>query len=125
MSTKLPYLSISSLKAEARRHGSHFFDKDTMYFFHSVIGKKAFAGSDGWYFITSEQREYYTERKYSVRRYSPQGKIDTIGQFHSYDTSEQATDAAKRLAELSLSDTTTCPTANGTDLALWEQIRSA
>jgi hypothetical protein len=90
--------------------GRHWFDADTMRYFHTRLPDHGWEGPGGTYFASSEQREPYayrdirgelqpaTPRRYSVRKLAGPGKIDTIGEFHSYGTLAQADGAAKRFA---------------------------
>ena len=75
------FQSISELKAKNRERGSHFFSPSTMRFFHSRIESRLYGGR---FFITSEQREYTTPRRFTVREALPSGDIRTVGEFHAY-----------------------------------------
>ena len=76
--------------------GKHYFDKSTMRFFRSRVVKDSFC-SDG-YFITSEQYETNTERRYTIRC----GNIVTfdvssVSEFMQYATLRDARKALKAL----------------------------
>lgn len=97
--TKL-YRDTDDVKLAARNMGSHFFDADTMRFFGSRIGERVYGGR---FFVTSEQREWNTPRRYTVRVVTPSGRgrrfdITTAGDFHSIDTGAEARRLAERLA---------------------------
>lgn len=57
---------------------AHWFDKDTMSFFNTRLPQYGLYGTDGIYFVTSEQPPG-GERVYTVRRLVGRGKIDTVG----------------------------------------------
>lgn len=91
------YRDTDDVKLAARNMGSHFFDPDTMRFFGSRIGSAVYGGR---FFVTSEQREWNTPRRYTVRVVTPAGRgrsfdITDAGGFHSIDSGA----AARRLAE--------------------------
>jgi len=125
---RFPYQSMEQLKSKNDRAGYHFFDASSKRFFSSRILSGVFPGADGWYFVTSEQfTMLYVvagPRLYTVRRMREDGGIDTIGEFQGYKSASIAKNAAKRAAELSMSENATCPTANGSDLELFEQTRN-
>ena len=79
-----------SLQIEYKNRTSgngHFFDPDTMKFFHSRIGATGIKDKI-WFFITSEKPPY-GPRMFSVRRMELDGDINTVGKFCSM-TSYQA-----------------------------------
>ena len=92
----MTYFTIQDIKNANRAAGHHFFSPDTMRFFGSRILRGVIGGK---YFITSEQREYDTPRRYTVRVCDDRGHIDTVGDFHSYDTPAQARAAARKIAK--------------------------
>lgn len=91
MSNAPQFDSMPAVKAAFREDGSNWFSKGAMEFFHSKIESELVAGQ---FFITSEQREPDTERKFSVRKVTRTKagslSIDTIGEFHSHETLAQA-----------------------------------
>jgi len=88
------WASMAEVKAAhaARKVGNHWFEKDTMRFFHSRIESGIIRGR---YFITSEVNPS-DEKRYSVRYVTDDAEIETLGEFHSYKTKE----AAKRAIPL-------------------------
>lgn len=91
--------SIAEIKERAAHAGSHFFDKDTMEFFDSRVGRAVFGGR---YFITSEQFHHgdgSQPRKWTIREAHPNGDITTVGTFQQFDTPNEAVKAAQALAE--------------------------
>jgi len=125
MKSKFVHQSIEQLQSKNERAGYYFFSESSKRFFSSRIGSNTFAGADGWYFTTSEQFDWKSPRLYTVRRMTERGSVDTVGEFQAYRTSDSAKRAAQRLAELSLHEGATCPTSNGRDLELWEQLPHA
>jgi hypothetical protein len=91
------------LKAEAKRCGSHYFDRGTMRFFASRLSPQLHPSEkdeDVTYFVTSEKFESSSgsgPRRYSVHRFK-NCKIDTVGEFQRFRTGGAAHTAAKRLA---------------------------
>lgn len=79
--------TIAELKALNKANGGCWFDAATMRFFGTRIESGIIGGR---YFITSEQREDDTPRKFTVRSFDSKGKVDTVGEFHSYDTKAEA-----------------------------------
>ena len=94
MSDAPQFDSLAEVKAAFKAEDNGWFSKGTMEWWHSKIESQLIAGQ---FFITSEQREPDTERKFSVRKVtrSKAGSlsIDTIGEFHSHETLEQARQA--------------------------------
>lgn len=90
------YKSISELK---RLHAGHFFDRDTIRFFDSVIYPNVRTGYDGWYFITSEKFDTGWPRLFTIRKIDENGKIDTVGKFQGYQTFEDALKSASEFAK--------------------------
>ena len=87
-------ITIRGIREANARAGYHFFDPGTLRFFKSRIGRRAY----GWgVFVTSEQGPDGV-RRYSVRRCRDDGRIDTVGGFQAYASSDGAKAAAKRVA---------------------------
>jgi hypothetical protein len=87
-------ISINQIKDLNARKGYYFFSPNTIRFFHSRTDRTAIIVNHEAYFITSEQREHNTPRKYTIRKAILEtGDITTIGKFHSYDTHKQAKNA--------------------------------
>lgn len=82
------YKTIDDVKRANARIGHYFFHPDTMRFFASRIGSTLYCGEC---FITSE-RDTLTgqRRRYTVRRVTPTGSIETVGEFQAYATRRQA-----------------------------------
>lgn len=96
--------TLSDIKAAAEKHGSHWFDRDTMKFFNTKLQSKVHPMVDTGdiLFVTSERMDAYHPRRYSIRRaYFDEGgrfQIRTIGDFQEYATAGEAHSAAKLLA---------------------------
>lgn len=91
--------STDEIKAHAKQSGSHFFDKTTMEFFDSRVGRAVFGGR---FFITSEQFHHGDEslpRMWTIRKVTDDGSIETVGRFQQYATPNEAVKAAQALAE--------------------------
>lgn len=89
--------TIEEIKQASKDAGGHWFDADTMRFFRSRIGHKAYPVSDGAFFVTSERYDDDSPRLYTVRRAYDSGEIETVGEFQGYATLEQANTAATLL----------------------------
>jgi hypothetical protein len=80
-----------------QKAGYHFFDKETMSFFHSRIETGLLRNK---YFITSEMSGWQsTERAYTIRKAEADGSIKTIGEFRQYKKLEDATDEVYNIQE--------------------------
>lgn len=122
MSTTNPVIySIDDLRKAASDLGSHYFDADTMRFFHSRVLEGIYRPSidespRAGLFVTSEANRtpYYPDepRRYSVRRFTitrttREGtgheidviEFDTVGEFQQYTTARAAKRAAAQLVE--------------------------
>lgn len=98
---KTASLTMATIKANNRKAGQHWFDKDTMRFFSSRVGNKVFRGGRCAFFVTSEEGPH-GGRKFSVRKTCDRGgRIQTVGDFQAYATRASAEAAAKRLAKQS------------------------
>lgn len=84
--------TIADLKALNRENGQHFFERDTMKFFRSKIESGIIAGNR---FITSEQFNDESARKFTVRTFDTKGRIGQIGEFQAHATRAAAIAAAK------------------------------
>ena len=95
--------TMAQIRACNRERGLHFFDRDTLRFFNSRVGRSVYQGPGGVYFVSSEQFEPSSgpafPRKYSVRKFHPKDcSVDTVGDFQRFGFEHAATDEAKRLA---------------------------
>ena len=91
-------ISINQIKCLNKAKGLFFFSPDTIRFFHSRVGQTAYVIGGVAYFITSEQRECDTPRKYTIRKANLEtGNTGTVGEFQAYGTNAQAMSALKML----------------------------
>ena len=74
--------------------GHYWFSPDTLRFFNSRIGLTVFGGR---YFWTSEQYDWNSPRRYTIREATADGMISTVGEFQAYATSQDAIRAIRRL----------------------------
>lgn len=94
------FRDMSELKAFAKDHGNHFFDKDVLKFFSSRVSEELYGGR---FFVTSEKNFDGTERRYSVRvmqLHEDSVTHDSIGGFQRFASHSGAHAAAKRYAKL-------------------------
>lgn len=68
---------------KAANPSGHWFDEDTMRFFKTKLGDGGFEADDGAVYFPTSEENWSGERRWSVRRLRPDGRIDTIGEFHS------------------------------------------
>lgn len=95
-------LNISELKDMVKATGSHWFDRSTMKFFRTRILPTIYSGPGGVFFVSSEQREDHTPRRFTVRRFDPKdGDISTFGEFNKL-TRGAAMKEARRAAAANL-----------------------
>ncbi len=92
----MTYATISEVRAANAQLGHHWFDRDTLRFFHSRISTGVFGGR---YFVSSEKGPGMA-RRYSVRIANDDGSIDTVGDFQQDATLAQAKARARYLATL-------------------------
>jgi hypothetical protein len=80
---------MSIVRAANAAAGNYWFERSTMRFFRSRVGRVAYRGAGGVYFVSSEQfigsdgRAH--ARKFTVRRQNVDGSIDTVGAFNELD----------------------------------------
>ena len=85
-------MNLQQAKRIYARTGHHFFDADTMRFWGSKIETDLF---ENRCFVTSEDNFDQSGRFYNVRRFGKDFRtIDTIGEFNSHITLEDAVRAA-------------------------------
>ncbi len=103
----MTFFTTDQIKEANRELGDHYFDRDTMRFFGSRVLSGVYGGR---YFVTSERDSgisingerhaaWNGQRRYSVRLANPDGSVDTVGDFGTFNTAAQARATAKRLAK--------------------------
>ena len=95
--------TMAQIRACNRERGQHWFERGTMRFFNSRVGRSVYQGPGGVYFVSSEKFEPSSgpafPRKYSVRKFNPKDcSVDTVGDFQRFGFEHAAADEAKRLA---------------------------
>ena len=81
-----------------RKPRGYWFTPETMNFFNSKIDENnLFMKKNEYYFITSEKRDFDTERFWSIRKLLSSGCIETIGDFCMYKSVGDAEKAFKIL----------------------------
>ena len=91
-------IPMATVKALYDRYvGGHWFDRSTMTFFGTKLPGYAYVAGDGHYFITSE-RSPSGKTAFTIRHQNKVDfKIETVGDFHAYDTVAQATETLVEL----------------------------
>lgn len=85
-------MNLQQAKKIYARTGHHFFDANTMRFWGSKIETDLF---ENRCFVTSEDNFDQTSRFYNVRRFGKDfSTIDTVGEFNSHVTLDDAVAAA-------------------------------
>ena len=81
----------------------HFFDADTMRFWHSRLPQVAYSNNDlEAYFITSEQSGNQP-RKYTIRCFNFASKqVHTVGEYYDFSSKSEAMTELKRLLQVQL-----------------------
>lgn len=85
------FKNITEVKKANKDKGQHFFSKDTLNFFGSKVYPELYTVAGRQFFLTSENYYNGIERAYTIREVTPDGNIETIGEFLQYATKEQAT----------------------------------
>jgi hypothetical protein len=88
MSDEQPqFASMTEVKAAFDNEGNNWFSPNTMKWWRCKVESDLIGGR---LFITSEQREPDTERKFSVRKVTRTKagslSVDTVGEFHGHET---------------------------------------
>lgn len=96
----LPYTAKDLVRLYKETNSGHFFDKNTMRFFGSRLTQHYVRTSDSvCYFITTEKRPGDDKRRATIRRarlWIGKIYIDTIGEFNSFETINQAKKALEK-----------------------------
>lgn len=61
---------IHEIKEANKASGYHFFDRDTIKFFHSKVFPTVYQGPGGVFFVTSEYRDTPADKEYKVRQFN-------------------------------------------------------
>lgn len=84
---------------ESGSNGGHWFDRDTMGFFKSVLPHRGYEAASGTVYFVSGETGPSGVQRFTVRTMPFDGSwIRTVGAFGAYGSSEDAHDAARNLA---------------------------
>lgn len=113
-----PSVSMASVREEYRKKQpeGHWFDRDTMDFFKTILPGSAVKRGSHTYFVTSEQGPSM-KRKYSVRVMDKDGNINTVGDFNIHHTQKEAEEAMWDAIEGRKRNPSGCTTATCPDRA--------
>ena len=90
--------TITAIKQANRDAGNHWFEPATLRFFRSRVLPTVYQGPGGIYFVSSEQFNDASPRRYTVRTFDPTtGEVDTFGEFNELGRASAVT-LAKLLA---------------------------
>lgn len=91
--------TMASIRACNRERGHHWFERGTMRFFNSRVGRSVYQGRGGIYFVSGERYDERQPLRFSVRKFNPRDcSVDTVGDFQKFGFQSAAADEAKRLA---------------------------
>lgn len=96
-------MNIDDIKRRNRESGGHFFDRDTVSFFRSQTLSTVYEGRGGVFFVTSEQFDQQSPRRFTVRKFDDNGNIGTFGPFNSL-SHQSAVLLARRAADGEISE---------------------
>lgn len=82
--------SIEDLKQANEDAGYHWFDKDSMEFFDSVVYPGLIQHPEGAYFISSERFDSESPRLFTVRFTHFTGETNTVGPFQGFNSKAEA-----------------------------------
>lgn len=90
-------ISMDSIRRIVANTGSHWFEPASMRFFGTRLPQSGLRDVRGCIWFVSSEARTSGPRKYSVRRFSPEGRMSTPGGFHTYAT-RAAANRAMQLA---------------------------
>lgn len=93
-------LTIADIREANREAGLHFFEPQTMKFFHSKVVSGVYSGPGGVFFVTSEARAISESigTVYTVRRFSPETGVVKTADYGYLPSIDDARAFAKQLA---------------------------
>ena len=92
----MTYRTMDDVRRANAAIGSHWFEPSTLRFFNSRPGRTLYGGR---YFVTSERYDDDHPRLYTIREVTPDGNIETVGEFQAYATNAEAVREIKRLLD--------------------------
>lgn len=96
-----PLLDMGDIQNRAEQVGSKFFSPGTVRFFRSRVSESVYPDhvNQVTYFITSEQFNRHSSRRYTVRKIDwTTGRINTTGDHGDYNSLRSAKRAAESFA---------------------------
>ena len=84
-------MTKAELRAAVKATGSHFFDKDTIKSWDSILETGMYKKGN---FVTSELDFFGTNRLYTVRHFDGKA-VNTVGEFRGYTEKHKAVEVAK------------------------------
>lgn len=82
------FKNITEIKQANKAAGFHWFTKATIRFWRTKVVSRVYHGQ---YFITSEPDVHGNDVRYTIRKASADGSIDTCGEFRGYASKLGAT----------------------------------
>lgn len=82
--------SIDEIKKANKAAGRHWFSKDTMAFFDSIVYPQLIQHPKGAYFISSERFDSESPRLFTVRFAYLHGEVTTVGDFQAFESRSDA-----------------------------------
>ena len=79
--TEKQWINVTGIKRANENAGQSWFSEENKRFFNSMWGDQVYKGK---YFITSEQFDCNSPRRYTIRIARPNAIIDTIGEFQQF-----------------------------------------
>ena len=91
------FSNVNEVRQANKAIGHHWFDASSMRFFNSHVN-----GADKLinkrFFISSEQFDSNSPRLFTIRVVSPNGEVNTYGEFQGYKTRKEAITAAHKIS---------------------------
>lgn len=105
MSTQTKKLTVAAIKKAMNAAGSHWWDRDSMSFFGTVVKSPVYSGVGGDFFVTEDGRSFGWRQErnkgFTIRQYDREK--NTISTFDSrvgrHSDLQEAIDLAKKLAD--------------------------
>lgn len=89
--------TITQITQANKDAGKYFFSPGAMQFFNSKVDPETWERPGGGeYFLTSEQVDEKSPRRWTIRRALTDGAIATVGDLGAYDTRSEAVAAIGR-----------------------------
>lgn len=80
----MTFFTLAQVRTANKAAGGHFFSPNTDAFWCTAYPEQTIYG--GKYFITSDRNFDGSQRRYTIREVSPDGRVDTKGDFLEYPT---------------------------------------